>query len=156
GEPNLASGIAPSPDKVGGFGTAVGQIFRHNYSSRQAQLVFLGTMRNNSAQGDYGIDQLSLRQGDLVDQRNRNDLLVQISNQTIALRQARSRYTNAVATRALQQDLLEKEKQKFSLGSSTINLVIAADRALSAAQYAEISALSTYSRARVALDQVLG
>jgi outer membrane protein TolC len=74
----------------------------------------------------------------------------------IAVRQTRARHRNAVSTRTLQQDLLEKERQKFALGSSTIDLVIAAERILSAAQYAEIASLSAYSRARVALDQVLG
>ena len=83
-------------------------------------------------------------------------MVVAISNQMIALRQARSRYQLAVASRALQADLLEKEQQKFRLGSSTIDLVIAAQRTLSAAESAEISALSQYSHSRVALDQVLG
>jgi outer membrane protein len=156
GSVNPASGQVPSPYLIGGYGTALGQIFRHDYSSRLAQLVFVGTFRNNSAQGDYGVDQLTLRQGDLVERRNRNDMVVQISNQMIAVRQARSRYTNAVATRELQQNLLDKERQKFALGSSTIDLVIAGERVLSAAHYAEIAALSAYSRARVALDQVLG
>ena len=153
---NPASGSLPSPYQVGGFGTALGQIFKQDYGSRLGQLVFVGTLNNNGAQGDYGIDQLSLRQGDLVERRNRNQMVVDISNQMIGVRQARSRYTNAVATRELQQDLLDKERQKFALGSSTIDLVIAAERTLSAAQYAEIGALSNYSRARVALDQVLG
>jgi outer membrane protein len=148
--------VIPPSLHIGGYGTALGQVFRNDYSSRLGQIVFVGTIHNHSAQGDYGIDQLSLRQGDLVERRNRNDMVVQISNQMIALRQARSRYNTAVATRALQQDLLERERQKFSLGSSTINLVIAAERTLSAAQTAEISALSAYSRARVALDEVLG
>ncbi len=153
---NPAAGGIPSRNLVGGYGTALGQIFRHDYSSRLGQVVFVGTFGNHSAQGDYGIDQLTLRQSDLVERRNRNDMVVQISNQMIAVRQARSRYASTVATRQLQQDLLEKERQKFALGSSTIDLVIAAERALSAAQYAEIAALTAYSRARVALDQVLG
>jgi outer membrane protein TolC len=153
---NPASGQIPSSYQIGGFGTALGQIFKHDYSSRLGQLVFVGTFGNRSAQGDYGIDQLSLRQGDLVERRNRNEMVVQISNQMIAVRQTRARHRNAVSTRTLQQDLLEKERQKFALGSSTIDLVIAAERILSAAQYAEIASLSAYSRARVALDQVLG
>ncbi len=161
GAVGLAGGInrldrLPPANRIGGYGTALGQIFSHDYPSNQAQVVFVGTFGNHSAQGDYGIDQLTLRQNDLVERRNRNDMVVQISNQMIAVRQARSRYNTAVATRELQQNLLEKERQKFSLGSSTIDLVIAAERTLSAARYAEIAALSTFSRARVALDQVLG
>ena len=156
GAVNPSAGAQPAPYLLGGYGTALGQIFKGDYTSRTGALVFVGTFGNHSAQGDYGIDQLTLRQGDLVERRNRNDMVVQISNQMIAVRQARSRYTTAVATRQLQFDLLEKERQKFSLGSSTIDLVIAAERTLSAAQYAEIAALSAFSRARVALDQVLG
>jgi outer membrane protein len=156
GPDNPASGIPPAPFSVGGLGTALGQIARHDYTSRAGTLSFQPYIGNRAAQADYGIDQLQLRQGDLTERRNRNDMVVAISNDMIALRQARSRYSLAVSARELQQDLLEKEQQKFSLGSSTIDLIIAQERALSAAQYTEISALSTYSHTRVALDQVLG
>ncbi len=146
----------PPPNSNGGFGTAAAQIFKRDYTSRSGTITFQGYLGNHLAQADYGIDQLQLRQGDLVSQRNRNDVVVAISNQMIALHQARSRYQLAVASRALQADLLEKEQQKFRLGSSTIDLVIAAQRTLSAAESTEISALSQYSHSRVALDQVLG
>ena len=156
GSINPAAPQPPLPSSVGGLGNALGQIFDHDFTTRYGALIFQPYFRNRGAQADYGVDQLQLRQGDLVERKNRNDMVVAISNEMIALRQARSRYTNAVASRALQQDLLQKEQQKFSLGSSTINLIIAAERTLSAAEYVEITALSNYSRARVALDQVLG
>jgi outer membrane protein TolC len=152
---NLQNGVPP-PNSSGGFGTSVEQLFKRDYTSRSGTIAFQGYFGNHQAQADYGIDQLQLRQGDLVTQRNKNDVVVSISNQMIALRQARSRYQLAVSSRALQADLLEKEQQKFRLGSSTIDLVIAAQRTLSAAQSTEISALSQYSHSRVALDQVLG
>jgi outer membrane protein len=157
GEENPAAPF-PAPHQFigGGLGNALNQIFDHDYTSRNATLIFQPYIHNRGAQADYAVDQLQLRQGDLVERKNRNDMVVTISNDMIALRQARSRYTNAVSSRTLQQDLLEKEQQKFSLGSSTIDLIIAAERALSAAQYVEITALSNYSHARVALDQVLG
>jgi outer membrane protein TolC len=156
GQPNPTSHAKPRPGEVGGLGTALGQIFRNDFNNRSATVVFQGTVHNHTAQADYGIDQLTLKQGDLVERRNRNQMVVDISNQSIALRQARSRYRTAAETRALQQDLLDKEQQKFRLGSSTIDLIIAAQRALIAAQYIEISALRTLAQTRVALDQVLG
>ena len=79
-------------------------------------------------------------------------MVVSISNQMIALRQASARYRNAVATRELQQDLLKQEQQKFRLGSSTIDLIIAAERTLTAAQYVEISACA--ATARLAWDWI--
>ena len=108
------------------------------------------------AQSDYEIDQLQIKQGDLVTRRNMNQLVVDISSATVAVRQSRARYAQAVSTRMLQEDLLEKEQQKFSLGSSTIDAIIAAERVLAASQYTEVATRSAYSRARVALDQVLG
>lgn len=150
------SPIRPPSSDVGGLGTALAQILDQDYKSSTGVIIFSGPLRNRLDQADYGIDQLTLRQGDLVERRNRNQMVVDISNQTIALRQARARYSTASDTRALQQDLLEKEQQKFRLGSSTIDNIIAAQRSLIAAQYVEITALRTYSQSRVALDQVLG
>jgi len=155
GTVNPQNGIPP-PNSSGGFGTSVAQLIKRDYTSRSGTITFQGYLGNHQAQADYGVDQLQLRQGDLVTQRNKNDVVVAISNQMIALRQARARYQNAVASRALQQDLLEKEQQKFRLGSSTIDLIIAAQRALSAAQAVEIASLSQYSHSRVSIDQVLG
>jgi outer membrane protein len=42
------------------------------------------------------------------------------------------------------------------LGGSSIEQVVAAERSLAPAQYAEVATLASYSRARVGLDQVLG
>ena len=149
-------GIAADPKLVGGIGNALSQVFGLNYQSRRAGVLFQGTFGNHIAQGDYGIDQLQLRQGDLLDRKNMNQLVVDVSNQMVALRQARARYSAAVNTRSLQEQLLEKEQQKFQLGSSTINDLIAAQRSLTSAQSAEVTSMATYSRARVGLDGVLG
>ena len=154
--PNPTSGQTPAPQIVGGLGTAFDQIFTAQYTSRAGALVFVGTLKNHVAQADYGIDQLQIAQGDLMEQRTRNQLVVDISNQMTALRQARSRYSQAVDTRILQEQLLDKEQQQFLLGGSSIEQVVAAERSLATAQYAEVATLASYSRARVGLDQVLG
>jgi outer membrane protein TolC len=149
-------GIAADPYYVGGLGNALGQVFRNNFPNRRAAVLFEGLFHNRIAQGDYGIDQLQLRQNELVTRRSMNQLVVDISNQVIALRQARSRYSAAVDTRTLDEQLLEKEQRKFSLGASTINYLVVVQRSLAAARAAEVGALAAYSRARVSLDQVLG
>ena len=154
GTPN--PGQVPNPKIVGGLGTAFGQILAGDFTSRQANVSFQTTFHNHVAQADYGIDQLQIGQGDLIERRNRNQLVVDISNQMIALRQTRSRYSAAVDTRMLNEQLLEKEQQQFTLGGSAIDRVVAAQRSLASSQYAEVAALASYSRARVALDQVLG
>ena len=144
------------PYYVGGLGNALGQVFRDNFPSRHIGFLFGGTIHNHVAQGDYGVEQLQLRQGDLVERRNQNQLVVDISNQMVALRQARSRYSQAVDSRKLLEELLEKAQQSFSFGAETISDVEAAQTALVAAQETEVSTLSAYSHARIGLDQVLG
>jgi outer membrane protein TolC len=146
----------PNPYFVGGVGNVFAQIARRDFPGERGALLFQGTVHNRQAQGDYGVDQLQLRQNDLVSRRSLDQLVVDISNQIVALRQARARYATAADSRILQQQLLDNEQQSFALGGSKINDLIAAEEALVAAQAAEITALSTYSHARVALDQVLG
>jgi len=153
--PGSTSG-PPSPYFVGGLGNALGQVFRADYKNELAAGYVAAGFHNHIAQGDYGIDQLQMRQGELAAYRAQDQLVVDISNYVVGLRQARARYSVAKDTTALQKELLEKEQQKFSLGGSTLNDLITAQRALADAQSAEVAALGTYSRARVSLDQVLG
>jgi len=156
GKPNPASGAIPPAVFVGGPGTAFAQVFRRNYPTERAAVGFQIPFGNRQAQGDYGVDQLQLKQGDLIERRDLNQIVVAISSQTVALRQARARFAQASASRVLKQDLLEKEQQMFSFGSAGINDVVAAQAELLAAQSAEISAQSAYRHARSSLDQVLG
>ncbi len=149
-------GQGADPYYYGGLKNALGQIFRRNFYNQRAALNFSIPFNNRTAQADDAIDQLSLRQGDLVERRNMNAIVVAISNQMIALRQARSRYRQAVDSRTLQEQLLEKEQQMFSFGTAQPSDVVAARASLLAAQLTELQAIAAYGNAKVALDQVLG
>jgi outer membrane protein TolC len=150
-----ASGGPTSPYFHGGYGNALGQIFRRNFPSTIESLSFSIPFGNRQAQGDYGIDQLQYRQGQLQSQRDNNRILVDISSQVAALRQARARYETARDGRLLQEQLLAAEQRK-SYGTATFNYIMADQRNLIAAQISELNALASYGRARVGLDQVLG
>jgi outer membrane protein len=156
GESHPYSGEAPDPYFVGGFGTAAGQVFRRNFPNNRVATLIQGTIGNRVAQGDYGVDQLQVRQGELSNRRDLNQIVVDISNQVVALRQARARYSAATNTRALEQELLTKEQQSFRIGGSTFNDIIIAQRNLVNAQAAELTAKAAYARAKIGLDQVLG
>jgi outer membrane protein TolC len=151
-----ASGGKANQYFVGGNATALGQIFRRNFPNETAQISISAPLGNRQAQGDYGIDQLQLRQSAVQGKRDTNQIAVDISNQVIALRQARSRHTIAAESRKLQEELLKAEQEKFAFGKTTITGLITAQRGLVTAQTAEISALAIYAHARVSLDQVLG
>jgi outer membrane protein TolC len=157
GTPQPSSGVTPSSFFVGGYGTAVAQIFRRDFPSESGKVSISLPIGNRSAQADYGIDQLSIRQNAVQGQRDNNQIMVDISNQTIGLRQARARCATAAESRQLQEQLLAAEQQKFAFGQTkTTAGLIAAQRALVTAQASEINALAAYAHAKVSLDQVLG
>ncbi|MEO8595743.1 MAG: TolC family protein [Candidatus Solibacter sp.] len=156
GTPQVASGGAPNPDFVGGYGTALGQILRRNYPNYSASVSISAPLGNRQAQGDYGIDQLQFRQTQLSNQRDTNAIVVDISARVSALRQSRARYTAAKDTRTLQEQLVVADRSKFSSGMATFNDIINDQRALVIAQISEVNALAAYAHARVSLDQTLG
>ena len=146
----------PDPYFVGGIGTALGQMLRRNFPTNTAATQLNLTLRNRAAIADDNIDQLTIRQVQLQVKKTVNQVAVDVSNQLIALQQARVRYQAAVHNRILQQQLLEAEQKKFRLGASTSYLVVQQQQLLDAAQSTEIGSLVTYSTAKVALDQTLG
>lgn len=156
GTPQIVDGQGPNPYFVGSYGTALGQIFRHNFPNYQANVNFSIAVGNRQAQGDYGIDQLTFRQQQVRGQRDLNQIVVDLSSQMSALRQARLRYSAARDTRILQEQLLEAEQKKFTSGLSTFNDLIIDQRAVVTARISEVNAMATYVRARVSLDQVMG
>jgi outer membrane protein len=147
GTAQTVQGIRPDPSFVGGFGNALGQVARFDAPSYRAGAYSNAPLRNHIDQGDYGVDQLQLRQTQLMTRRTVNQIVVDISNQVVALRQARARYSTAVDTRSLQELLLEKEQKSFSLGNSTISDVIGAQRNVVTAQTNEVTALAAYAHA---------
>jgi outer membrane protein len=156
GDPKIVRGQGPDPYFVGGIGTGLGQVFRHNFPSERIGTFASVPLQNRQAQADYGIDQLQLRQTELSNQKTFNQVGVDVMNAVIAIRQARSRYEAAVQSRILAEQLLDAEQKKFRLGSSTSYNVVQQQRDLTNAQSTELAALVTYSNAKVALDQTVG
>jgi outer membrane protein len=149
-------GQLTTPVLSGGYGKALGQVFRNDFPNEYGGFYFQAPLRNRLAQADYGVEQLQLKQGDVSSQRDKNAILVELSNEMLALRQARSRYVVAVESLKLQEQLLDAEKNRFSYGTGTTSAVVVAQRTVVAAQTALISSVSAYARAKAALDKALG
>jgi outer membrane protein TolC len=144
------------PFFVGNYGTAFAQILRRNFPDYNVGFQLNVPLRNRAAQADIANDTLRLRQQELQEQRQLNNIRLEVTNAVIALQQARARHQAAVKSRQLQEQTLEAEQKKYALGSSTIFLVIQAQRDLAQAQAAEVTALANYSRAKNGLDQSTG
>jgi outer membrane protein TolC len=129
---------------------------RRNFPNTIGNLGFNAPILNRQAQADYGIEQLQFVQSQLSGQKDSNAIVVDISARLGALSQSRARYQAARDTRILQEQLLEADQKKFSSGIATFNDIINDQRALVAAQISEVTAIATYARARVSMDQTLG
>ena len=147
---------AVTPFFIGGFGTALTQLFARNFPDYSIGLNLNIPIRNRAAQADMINDQLTLRQQQLLLQRQENQVRVDVQNALIGLQQARARFQAATKARVLQEQTLDAEQKKYALGASTIYNVILAQRDLSQSQSAEVAALAAYSKARVELDRSTG
>ncbi len=161
GRPNVVNlppfpPFSADPYFHGGIGTALGQIFRGNFPTENIGVFAQAQIHDRQAQADYGIDQLSLRQQELLTAKDANQAEVDIMNSVVALRQARARYEAAVQNRILERQLLDAEEKKFNLGASTPYNVIEQQRDLVTAQASELAALVSWQSARISLDQTTG
>ncbi len=134
------------PFFLGGFGRVQEQIFRRNLPDYSIAFQLSFPIRNRSAQADYIRDQLSLRQAQLSQQRQLNNIRVSVQNALIGVQQARSRYQSAVKARVLQEQTLDAEQKKYALGASTAFTVIQTQRDLATARGTEVAALASTAK----------
>jgi outer membrane protein len=81
---------------------------------------------------------------------------VDVQNAVIGLQQARVRYDAATKSRQLQQETLDADQRRYSLGAATVFQVIQDQRDLASSQSSETQAMANYTHARISLDQALG
>jgi outer membrane protein len=113
-------------------------------------------LRNRIAQADAARDEIQLRQAQGRSQQLENQIRQQIENAAIALENAHQAYAAAVESRDYQQQLLQAEKDKFSVGESTNYLVVQDEAYLAQARSTEVAARSDWMKAQITLDQTLG
>ncbi len=146
----------PDPYFIGGYSTALGQLFRRNFPDYRVGINVTIPLRNRVAQSDYVRDRLDHHQSELELQKQVNQIRVDVQNAVIALTQAHARYQAAVKSRILEEQTLDAEEKKFQAGASTVYNVIQIQRDLTTAQGNQVTAESNFIRARTNLDTVLG
>ena len=158
GQPNYIAPteVAQVPYLTGGQGNLLGQIFRRDFPNYSAGLSLNIPLRNRAAQSDYLTTLLQQRQSELALQKAKNQVRVDVQNAIIGLRQARVRYESSVKARILQQQTLDADKKKYTLGASTVFQVVQDQQTLASAQSTEQQALANYSHARISFDQAMG
>ncbi len=145
-----------NPFFLGGYGTAMGQIFQRNFPNYSVGFALSIPLRNRNAQANYATAAVNFRQSELSVQKLTNQVHVDVQNALITLQQARAQYKAAVKSRILQQETLDAENKKYAVGASTPFLVIQAQRDLANAGGAEVVAEATYIQAKLQLDVAAG
>ena len=113
-------------------------------------------LRNDVAQADAARDLLQLRQVQARTQSLANQVREQVENSVIALQTARSALEAATQSRQYQEQLVQAERDKLTVGASTNFLVIQQESYLAQARSTEVAARSVWIKARVALDRAIG
>jgi len=145
-----------NPFFIGGFGNLFTQLLSRNFPDYAAGVTLNIPLRNRTAQADYILDQLNVRQSELSLQRLENQVRTDVRNAIIGIQQSRASHQAAVKARNLQEQTLDAEQKKLALGASTIFNVILVQRDLATAQAAEVAAADSYKKAQVELHRSTG
>ena len=155
--------LLPTLDVVGYYGTLglnnnYGDVFssmvNRTNPDKGGYVSLTVPLRNRAAQANQIRSELEYRQNLLNLQQQKNQVNLQVRNAAFALQQARAGVESARAARDYARQSREAEEKKYALGASTSYLVLQqqSNETQSASNY--VAALSTYEKARVALDQV--
>jgi outer membrane protein TolC len=141
---------------LGGYGTALGQVFSRNFPNYSASIQLTMPLRNRQQQADLITDELNYRQSEIQDRQLHNNIKQSVINAYNTMRQARAAYDSAVVARQLQDQTLAGARRKYELGTATILDVLIAQRDDTTRQLAEVDARRQYIDAKTALEQQLG
>jgi outer membrane protein len=137
----------------GGYGTALGQIFKNNFPTYGIGLQLTLPLRNRVAQADAVRDELQLRQTEARRQQFQDQVRLEVADAYVALQQARAAYEAAVQSRVLQEQSVTVEQKTFDVGLATNYLVIQYQTYLAQARSSEVAAKGAYAKAKLALDR---
>ena len=155
GQPNPLANSADS-SFLGGYGSALEQIFARKYPTYGVGLNVTLPLRNRIAQADVARDEIQLRQAQIRQEQFRKQAQLEVEDALVAMRRARASYEAALQTQALQQESLEAEQAKFEVGASTSFFIIQYRSFLAQAQSTVVVAKSAYLKARAALERAVG
>jgi outer membrane protein TolC len=146
---SLGTGLPTTPTQLATGGLRTSTIY-------QAGVQLTLPLRNRVAASDAARDQVQLRQVQARTEKLSAQIREQVETAVVALQTAEAAYHAARDSRAYQQQLLDAEKDKLSVGQSTDLLVLQNEAYLAQAESTEIAARSNWMKARIELDHALG
>ena len=149
-----ALGIVPPPS--GGVPDVYSSIFHNNFPTYSASLNLSLPLRNRSAQAANATAQLTQREAQTIQQRDKNTIVVGVRQALTAVQQDEAQVQATTEATKLAQETYDDEVKKFDLGASTTYNVVLQSRDLNAAKLNELTAKTNLEIALVNLNQALG
>jgi outer membrane protein len=156
GDLNALSAPSSQQVSVGGYGTALGQIFRRNYPTYTIGVQLTLPLRNRVAQADAARDELQVRQAQVRRQQLEDQVRLEVADAEENLRQARAAYEAAIEASRLQDQSVKIEQQTFDVGLSTNLQLIQYQTYLAQARSTELACKAAYVKANIALQRAIG
>ena len=122
----------------------------------QAGVQLTLPLRNRVASADAARDAVQLRQVQVRTEKLAAQAREEIEAAVVALETAQAGYRAASKSRDYQQQLLDAERDKLSVGQSTDLLVLQNEAYVAQARSTEIAARSNWMKAHIELDRALG
>jgi outer membrane protein TolC len=144
------------PQFLGGYGSALAQIFRRNYPDYGLLFQLNIPLSNRQARADMMRDQAQQLQAEIRLEQLKHQVRTDVEAAVIALQRARAAYDSARQTRILQEETLQAEEEKYGVGATTSFFIIQYQRDLAQARSDEVLAQSLYAKAQTALERAVG
>lgn len=146
---------AVSPDFIGGYGTALSNLFQNKFRTWSVGVQFSLPLRNRAAKANLAKAKETEHQTDLQTRRLLQNIEVDVRNAVQSVETAKMRIEAAKAAREYAQQQLEGEEKKFAAGLSTTFFILQRQNDLSQAQYTELQALADYNKSVATLQRVV-
>jgi outer membrane protein TolC len=157
GLPNPNYSLGPNPVVVpSDFGGALGNAYNNSSPTYYAGLNLSIPLRNRVAKADQFRAELEYRQNELYAQQTKKQIRLNVRNAEYTVEQSVARVGAATKARDLAQRTFEIDTQEQQLGAGSIYQTLTAQRDLSVAQSALVTAQTAYEKAKVDLDKAVG
>lgn len=156
GSPRTTTGpVQPFPEFVGGYGTALKNMFKNDFRTWSVGLQFNFPLRNTTAKANLARAIETDKQIELQNRRLLQNIELEVRNAVQSVETAKMRIEAAKAAREYAEQQYEGEKKKFSAGLSTTFFILQRQTEMSQAQGVELRALADYNKSVAELQRVI-
>ena len=140
---------------VGGYGTALGNLFKNQFRTWSVGVQITLPLRNRTARANLG---KQLEEGKRIDLQTRQlmqNIEEQVRNAVQSVETAKMRIEAAEAQETYARQQLDGENKRFAAGLQTTFFVLQRQNELSGAQLSKLQALADYNKAIANLQSVM-